>query len=122
MSPELIDNATGNVTPICVECGEPFVRQPGEVAARRGTGMAPSPRCPACRVVLREAHNARVMELLKHGDLRGPREAAPGTQEGATRVYPAICAECRRPIHLPFKPRLDRPVYCRFCRDARHGR
>jgi CxxC-x17-CxxC domain-containing protein len=122
MAPDLINTRTGQTRPICVDCGEPFERTPEEVAARRGTGMPVSPRCPACRLARREEHNACVLAALRDGDLRGAQTTPPRAPEGGARLYPAVCADCRRPIRLPFKPRLDRPIFCRFCRDARDGR
>ena len=122
MQPELIETQTGIRRDLCVDCGESFERDPGEVAARRGTGMPVSPRCPACRIARREAHNAWVLETFRTGELRGARPAALGPSDGAERLTSAICSVCQRPIRLPFKPRLDRPVYCRFCHDARSGR
>jgi len=95
---------------------------PEEIAARRGTGLPVSSRCPSCRVARREEHNARVLESLRNGDLRRVQPAAVGPTDGAERLYPAICSGCQRPIRLPFKPRLDRPVFCRFCLDTRNGR
>jgi CxxC-x17-CxxC domain-containing protein len=35
---------------------------------------------------------------------RGPRE-----------MHKAICADCKKECEVPFKPRDDRPVYCRDC-------
>ncbi|MCC7023253.1 MAG: hypothetical protein IT338_10515 [Thermomicrobiales bacterium] len=122
MQPELLDRLTGHSLPICVDCGATFERSPEEVAARRGTGMPPSPRCPECRVRRREERNARVLEALRHGSLRQTQTLAPGPVDAAERLYPAICSGCQRPIRLPFKPRLDRPVFCRFCHDTRNGR
>ena len=122
MQPELIDSRTGQVRPVCVDCGEAFDRAPGEVAARRGTGLPVSPRCPACRVARREERNARILEALRSGDLRAARPITAGPPESTQRLYPAVCSSCLRPIRLPFKPSLDRPVFCRFCLDARSGR
>jgi len=122
VQPELIDLRTGQIRPVCVDCGETFDRAPGEVAARRGTGLPVSPRCPACRVARREERNARILETLRSGDLRAARPAAVGPWVATQRLYPAVCSSCLRPIRLPFKPSLDRPVFCRFCHDARSGR
>ena len=122
MQPKLIDTRTGQSRPICVDCGEPFERTAQEIAARRGTGLAPSPRCPACRKARRDERNARVLETLRSGELREKRSPAVAPTDAAERLYPADCSGCRRPIRLPFKPRLDRPVFCRFCLDARNGR
>jgi CxxC-x17-CxxC domain-containing protein len=122
LQPELIDTSTGQSRAVCVDCGEAFDRVPGEVAARRGTGLPVSPRCPACRVAIREERNARILEALRSGDLRAARPISPGPPESTERLYPADCSSCLRPIRLPFKPSLDRPVFCRFCLDARSGR
>jgi CxxC-x17-CxxC domain-containing protein len=122
VQPEIIDARTGEARSICVDCGEAFERDPQDVAARRGTGLPVSPRCPPCRVARREEHNTRVLATLRTGQLQGTRPAAVGPADGAERLYGAVCSDCRRPIRLPFKPRLDRPVYCRFCRDTRSGR
>jgi CxxC-x17-CxxC domain-containing protein len=122
LQPKVIDSRTGQAQHVCVDCGDPFERTPEEIAGRRGSGMPMSARCPACRLTRRDEWNARVFETLMTGDLRGQRRVSPGPPDGAERLYPAICSGCRRSIRLPFKPRLDRPVFCRFCHDARNGR
>ena len=122
MQPTVIDTRTGQTRPVCVDCGEPFDRTPHEVSARRGTGLPPSPRCPACRVARREERNTRILEALRTGALRGSPPPTVGPTDAADRLYPADCSGCRRPIRLPFKPSLDRPIFCRFCLDARIGR
>lgn len=122
LQPKLVDRCTGQSRPICVDCGDSFEQSAEEIAARRGTGMPVSPRCPGCRMARREARNAVVEESLRSGALREtqPRSAGPG--DGTERLYPADCSGCKRPIRLPFKPSLDRPIFCRFCLDARNGR
>lgn len=120
--PRLVDLDSGRSRPICVDCGEPFDHTEMETAARRGSGMPLSARCPGCRVTRREAHNARILESLRTGNLRVKQPASVGPADGTERLYPADCSGCRRPIRLPFKPRLDRPVFCRFCLDVRNGR
>ncbi|MCA9879906.1 MAG: hypothetical protein KC442_19060 [Thermomicrobiales bacterium] len=117
-----IDHETGQTSPICEDCGVTFERMAGEVAARRGTGMPLSRRCPACRLARRAERNALVLANLREGPLRHAQPRAPGPDHGGDRVYSAECAGCRRPIRLPFRPRLDRPVFCRFCYEQRHGR
>ena len=35
---------------------------------------------------------------------------------GAPReMHKATCAECKKECEVPFKPREDRPVYCKDC-------
>jgi CxxC-x17-CxxC domain-containing protein len=120
--PVHIDHTTGQSAPICVDCGQLFTREIGEEAARRGTGMPVSSRCPQCRALRRAERNADVLEKLRTSPLRSAQRAAVGPEDGGGRVYAADCAACRRPIRLPFKPRLDRPVFCRYCHDQRQGR
>lgn len=119
---KFVDPVSGASRPICVDCGEPFEHTAFEITARRGSGMPVSPRCPACRIARREERNARVMASLRNGDVRPPQPRTVGPSEGAERLYAAICSDCQRPIRLPFKPRLDRPIFCRFCHDERQGR
>ncbi|MBL8129099.1 MAG: hypothetical protein JNM64_15805 [Chloroflexia bacterium] len=117
-----IDQATGQSSPICVDCGQLFAREPGEEAARRGTGMPASSRCPDCRELRRAERNAAVLDHLRNSPMRSVQPASAGPEDGGGRLYSADCAACRRPIRLPFKPRLDRPVFCRYCHDQRLGR
>jgi CxxC-x17-CxxC domain-containing protein len=42
------------------------------------------------------------------GGFGGPRE-----------MHKAICAECKKECEVPFKPREDRPVYCKDCFSKR---
>ena len=30
-------------------------------------------------------------------------------------MFKAICGECQKECEVPFKPRNDRPVYCKDC-------
>jgi len=34
---------------------------------------------------------------------------------GPREMHKAICAECKQECEVPFKPKEDRPVYCREC-------
>jgi len=49
---------------------------------------------------------------------RGPRGYESG---GTTREFFAVlCSECGNQAQVPFRPRMDRPVYCSDCfRKAR---
>ncbi len=41
---------------------------------------------------------------------------------GAPReMYKAICAECKKECEVPFKPKDDRPIYCKECFAKRRG-
>ncbi len=34
-------------------------------------------------------------------------------------VFKATCSECKKECEVPFKPREDRPVYCKDCYSKR---
>ncbi len=41
-----------------------------------------------------------------------------GRSSSSREMFEAICAQCNVATTLPFKPRGDRPVYCRDCYAA----
>lgn len=116
-------DGTGGHTRLCEECGDafgpPLNRGETASAARRDVT-----RCPACRSRRLAARNERMLAAYAAGPI-GPAPGtgqAPGTDGPSGPLHEATCAACRRPIRVPFRPRDDRPVYCRGCRDARDGR
>jgi CxxC-x17-CxxC domain-containing protein len=34
---------------------------------------------------------------------------------GPREMHKAICSECKQECEVPFKPKDDRPVYCKEC-------
>ena len=38
---------------------------------------------------------------------------------GTREMHKATCADCKQECEVPFKPREDRPVYCRACFQKR---
>ncbi len=51
-------------------------------------------------------------------DCRNARKTQRGNGAGVREMFEAICAQCGVPTTVPFKPRGDRPVYCRACYSA----
>lgn len=91
-------------TLVCRDCGEEFVFtvQEQQFYAEKGFENKPS-RCKSCRIARKSERNDR-------------GEGGGGRYGRSDRVmYDAICAECGAPTQVPFKPRDDRPVYCRDC-------
>lgn len=86
-----------NIT--CKDCGSQFVFsvRDQEFYAEKGFENEPQ-RCRDCR-------NAR-------------KTQRPGAGGGTREMYEAVCAQCSVPTTVPFKPRGDRPVYCRACYGA----
>jgi CxxC-x17-CxxC domain-containing protein len=82
-------------TLVCRDCGQEFIFTAGEQEffAEKGFQNEPT-RCKECR----DSRRSQASEG------RGRRE-----------MYDAICAECGKETKVPFKPRLDKPVYCSEC-------
>ena len=38
-----------------------------------------------------------------------------GYDRGPREMHKAVCADCKKECEVPFKPREDRPVYCKDC-------
>jgi CxxC-x17-CxxC domain-containing protein len=84
-----------NIT--CKDCGNPFVFsvRDQQFYAEKGFENEPQ-RCRDCR-------NARKSQR---------------STVGAREMFDAVCAQCGTSTTVPFKPRGDRPVYCRACFSA----
>ena len=79
-------------TLVCKECGNEFIFTAGEQEFYAEKGLVNEPKsCKACR----DARKAAI---------RGEREK-----------FKIVCAECGCEDEVPFKPREDRPVYCKAC-------
>ncbi len=76
----------------CRDCGAEFLFSVGEQEFFSEKGFQHEPtRCRDCRSKKRQ-------------------------EVGATReLHTVVCASCGVETQVPFKPRLDRPVYCREC-------
>jgi CxxC-x17-CxxC domain-containing protein len=87
----------------CKDCGGQFVftAREQQFFAEKGFQNQPQ-RCRECR----QARRA---------------QAGADTHIGAAPrpSYEAVCAECGVTTTVPFRPRGDRPVYCRTCYTAR---
>ena len=89
---------------ICADCGRQFAFTAGEQKFYEFKGFANKPtRCVDCRA----AHKA----------MRA--QSAPGhAADGAPRVremFQATCSNCGGIAEVPFRPRGDKPVFCRDC-------
>lgn len=84
----------------CVDCGQTFVFTAGEQEffAQKGFQNAPK-RCKSCKALKRAA----------------------ATGAGARELHEVVCSSCGQKTTVPFKPTLDRPVYCRACFQMRRG-
>jgi CxxC-x17-CxxC domain-containing protein len=83
----------------CKDCGNDFIFTVGEQEFYAEKGFENEPaRCRDCR-------NSR-----KRND---------GERGGQREMHEAVCAECGVTTQVPFKPRNDRPIYCRDCFNAK---
>ena len=48
-------------------------------------------------------------------DIGGPRGYERGEDRPVREYFAVICSECGNQAQVPFKPRMDRPVYCSDC-------
>jgi len=84
-------------TLVCKDCGKEFVFTAGEQEFYESKGFKNEPaRCKECRQA-RKSH---------YGNGAG-RE-----------MYDAVCAKCGKQTRVPFRPHLDKPVYCSECYAA----
>ncbi|MGE5507521.1 MAG: zinc-ribbon domain containing protein [Chitinophagales bacterium] len=86
-------------TLVCKDCGAEFVFTAGEQEFYAEKGFENEPtRCRECRIARKRQ-----------------REGLAG---GTREMFEAVCADCGQTTQVPFKPREDRPVYCRECFEA----
>jgi CxxC-x17-CxxC domain-containing protein len=84
----------------CKDCAAQFVFSAREQQFFAEKGFTNQPqRCRDCRQT-RRSHSEG-----------GPSAARP--------TFEAVCAECNITTTVPFRPRGDRPVYCRTCFAAK---
>jgi CxxC-x17-CxxC domain-containing protein len=83
----------------CKDCGRPFLFSAREQQFYAEKGFTNEPhRCKECRQARRAANGA-----------------VPPNGGGSRPAFEAVCAACGVTTTVPFKPRGDRPVFCRVC-------
>lgn len=87
----------------CKDCGSPFDFTARDQMFYAEKGFANEPqRCRDCRNVRKTQRSTGLGQ-------------APSSTAGLREMTDAVCAQCGTQTTLPFKPRGDRPVYCRSC-------
>jgi CxxC-x17-CxxC domain-containing protein len=100
----------------CTDCSRPFAftASEQEFFAAKGFTNKPS-RCPDCRA-------ARKAQRGEGGGGGSRAGSGGGYGGGAPReMFDAICSTCGKTAQVPFKPRGDKPVYCRDCFTPRQS-
>jgi CxxC-x17-CxxC domain-containing protein len=95
----------------CVDCGTEFVHsaEDQEYYAQKGFVSDPK-RCPSCRASRRSMRENGESFGRDHAGAQGPRE-----------YFAVVCTRCGNQAQVPFKPHMDRPVYCSDCFRAVHA-
>jgi CxxC-x17-CxxC domain-containing protein len=93
----------------CIDCSAPFTftASEQEFFAAKGFTNKPS-RCPDCRAA-RKAQRG------------GGSYSGGGGGGGQREMFQATCSTCGKVAEVPFKPRGDKPVYCRDCFTPRQS-
>jgi CxxC-x17-CxxC domain-containing protein len=95
----------------CVDCGAEFVHsaEEQEFYAQKGSVSSPK-RCPSCRAARRSMRDSGASGVRVGGGNGGPNE-----------YFAVVCSRCGNQAQVPFKPHIDRPVYCSDCFRAVHA-
>ncbi len=100
-------------TVTCVDCGVDFVHSGADQEFYAQKGFTSDPRrCPSCRASRRAARETSGYDVHEIG---GPRGYERGGERAAREYFAVICSRCGNTAQVPFKPRMDRPVYCSDC-------
>ncbi|HET7830394.1 MAG TPA: zinc-ribbon domain containing protein [Candidatus Limnocylindrales bacterium] len=97
----------------CVDCGVEFIHSAADQEYYTQKGFTSDPkRCASCRAYRRATRDGGSYDVRSIGGPRGYER----TEERAPREYfAAICTSCGNQAQVPFKPRMDKPVYCSDC-------
>ncbi len=92
----------------CSDCGVTFLFTAGEQEFYQRHELTAEPkRCPTCR----QARKAQ----RQHSGHRLGEDPSHSSEPSARPLYSALCAVCGQEALVPFKPRLEKPVYCTHC-------
>lgn len=96
----------------CVDCGVEFIHSAAdqEYYAQKGFSSDPK-RCTSCRASRRAARDGG----YDVREIGGPRGYERGDDRPDREYFAVICSSCGNQAQVPFKPRMDRPVYCSDC-------
>lgn len=96
----------------CVDCGVEFVHSAADQEYYAQKGFASDPkRCASCRAYRRAAKDGG----YEPRPVGGPRGYERSDDRMSREYFAAICTSCGNQAQVPFKPRMDKPVYCSDC-------
>ena len=95
----------------CVDCGSEFTHSADDQQYYAEKGFSSDPkRCVSCRASRRAARDGDY-SVQDYGGPRGYEQRGVSNRE----YFAVLCSECGNQAQVPFKPRMDRPVYCSDC-------
>ena len=95
----------------CVDCGSEFIHSADDQQYYAEKGFSSDPkRCVSCRASRRAARDGDY-SAQDYGGPRGYEQRGASNRE----YFAVLCSECGNQAQVPFKPRMDRPVYCSDC-------
>ena len=96
----------------CVDCGVVFIHSAADQEYYAQKGFVSDPkRCTSCRASRRAARDTG----SDVRDIGGPRGYERGGDTGSREYFAVVCSSCGNQAQVPFRPRMDRPVYCSDC-------
>ena len=103
----------------CVDCGTDFIHSAADQEFYAQKGFAAEPkRCGPCRANRRAVRNSGGDTDVR--DIGGPRGYERGDRP-AREYFAVLCSSCGNQAQVPFRPRMDRPVYCSDCFRVVHA-
>jgi len=97
----------------CVDCGVEFIHSAADQEYYAAKGFTSDPkRCASCRAYRRTTRDGGSADGRVAG---GPRGYEQTEDRGPREYFVAICTSCGNQAQVPFKPRMDKPVYCSDC-------
>jgi CxxC-x17-CxxC domain-containing protein len=97
----------------CVDCGVDFIHSAADQEFYAQKGFAADPkRCTSCRAARRASRDSGGYDMREIG---GPRGYERSDERPAREYFAVVCSRCGNQAQVPFKPRMDRPVYCSDC-------
>ena len=96
----------------CVDCGVEFIHSAADQEYYVQKGFVSDPkRCTSCRASRRASRDGG----FDVRDIGGPRGYERGDDRPQREYFAVLCSSCGNQAQVPFKPRMDRPVYCSDC-------
>jgi CxxC-x17-CxxC domain-containing protein len=97
----------------CVDCGVEFIHTAADQEFYAQKGFVSDPkRCTSCRASRRSMRETSGYDVR---DIGGPRGYERGDYRPTREYFAVICSKCGNAAQVPFKPRMDKPVYCSDC-------